>query len=72
MLLHAAQAADSGAPAVVIKSPDSDVAIIALSVAHQINKRLIFRTGTQWRTRYLDLTAISHKLGQNLCHALPG
>ena len=47
MLLHAANAADHGAPAVVIKSPDSDVAVIAMSVSHQIDAQLIFRTGTQ-------------------------
>ena len=49
MLLHAAHTADHGAPAVVIKSPDSDVAVIALSVSHQIDTQLIFCTGTQHR-----------------------
>ena len=46
------------------------MAVIALSVSHQINTQLIFRTGTQHRTRYLDLTAIG--LGQEVCSALPG
>ncbi len=32
MLLHAAHTADHAIPAVVITSPDSDVAVIALSV----------------------------------------
>ena len=72
MLLHAAHAADHGAPAVVIKSPDSDVATIAMSVSHQIDAQLIFRTGTQQRTRYLDLTGIGRRLGQDVCSALPG
>ena len=35
-LLHAAHTADHALPAVVIRSPDSDVAVIALSVAHQL------------------------------------
>jgi len=72
MLLNAAHTADHGAPGVVIKSPDSDVAVIALSVSHQIKTQLIFRTGTQHRTRYLDLTAIGQRLGQEVCSALPG
>ena len=74
MLLHAAHAADDGAPAVVVKSPDSDVAVVALSVSvsHQIHTQLIFRTGMQHRTRYLDLSAIGRRLGQEVCSALPG
>ena len=67
MLLHAAHTADLGAPAVVMKSSDSDVAVVTLSVSHQINTQLIFRTGMQHRTRYPDLTAIGRGLGQKVC-----
>ena len=72
MLLNAAHAADHAIPAVVIRSPDSDVAVIALSVTHQIDTQLIFRTRTHHRTRYLDLTAIGCGLGQERCNAFPG
>ncbi len=72
MLLHAAHAADHAIPAVVIRSPDSEVAVIALSVTHQIDTRLIYRTKTQHCTRYLDLTAIGRGLGQEKCIGLPG
>ena len=58
MLLHAAHAAGHAIFSVVIRSPDSDVAVIVLSVSHQIDTQLIFRTRTQHRTRYIDLTAI--------------
>jgi len=70
--LHAAHTADLGASAVIIKSSDSDVAVITLSVSYQINTQLIFRTGTQHRTRYLDLSAIGQALGQKVCSTLPG
>ncbi len=55
MLLNAAHAADHAIPAVIIRSPHSDVAVIALSVTQQIDTRLIFRTRTYHRTKYLDL-----------------
>ena len=72
MLLNAAHAADHAIPAVVIRSPESDVVVIALSVTHQIDTQLIFRTRTHHRTRYLDLTAIGCGLGQERCNAFPG
>ncbi len=72
MLLYAAHAADHAMPSVVIRSPDSDVAVIALSVGHQIDTQIIFHTRTQHRTRYLDLTAICRGLGQPMYNALPG
>ena len=33
---------------------------------------MIFRTGTQNRTRYIDLTSIANKLGPDVCAVLPG
>ncbi len=71
MLLHAAHAADHAIPPVVIRSPDSDVVVIALAVTHQIDTKL-FRTRTQHHTRYLDLIAIGRGLRQEMCNALPG
>ncbi len=51
MLLQAVLAAEHAIPAVIIRSPDSDVAVIVLLVSHQIDTQTIFRTGTQHRTR---------------------
>ena len=72
MLLHAAHTVAHATPAVVIKSPDSDVAAIALSVTHHIDTQLIFRTGTHLRTRYLDLIVIGRGIGREMCNGLPG
>ncbi len=72
MPLHAAHAADHAIPVGVIRSPYSDVTVIALSVTHQIDTQLTFRTRTQNRARYLDLTAIGRGPRQEMCNALPG
>ncbi len=56
----------------VIRSPDSDVATIALSVTHHIDTQLIVRAGTHHRTRYLDLIVIGRGLGREMCNVLPG
>ena len=72
ILLHVAHAAGNSIPHVVIRSPDNDVAVIALRVSHQIDTQLICRTGTQPCTRCLDLTTIGRELGQEMCNALPG
>jgi len=61
-----------GTSSVVIKSPDSDVAVIALSASHQIDTQLIFRIGMQHCTQYLNLTAVGRVLGKQVCSALPG
>ncbi len=72
MLLHAAHAADRAIPAMVIRSPDSDVTLIALSITHHSDTQLIFRRRIQHRARYRDLTAIARGRRQEICNALPG
>lgn len=61
LILHASHAVSKGYGTVVVRSPDTDVAVIGLGLAHLIPGRLIFRTGTQQRTRYIDLTALNEK-----------
>ena len=72
MLLHAQHAANTGQASVIIRSPDTDVAVIACSLASQIQARLIFQTGTAQRMRYLDLTAIAASFGQGVATSLIG
>ena len=70
IFLHAQHAAEAGHSTVIIRSPDTDVAIIACGLAGQISARLILQTGTAQRMRYLDLTAIRAHLGNNVATSL--
>ena len=72
ILLHASHAASEGHACIIIKSPDTDVAVLACAYSHQINAILLSCTGTRQRQRYLDATAIGQKLGNIECEALPG
>ena len=72
MLLHAYHAAQSGSLNVVLRSPDTDVAVIACALSSQIPTRLLFRTGTKTRTRFVDITAICLKEGQLVVDSLIG
>ena len=71
MLLHASHASSNGHECVVIKSPDTDVAVISCAFSH-INARLLFCTGTKQRQRYIDITAVGRPLSEDVCKALPG
>ena len=66
MLFHAQHAAEAGHGAVIVRSPSTDVAIIACGLAGQISARLILQTGTAQRMRYLDLSAIRAHLSNNV------
>ena len=59
MLLHAAHAASQGFASIVLRSPDTDVAVIAISLAGKVPAQLVFRTGTQHRVRFIDLTQLA-------------
>lgn len=47
LLLHASHAASDGYAAIVIRSPDTDEAILTFSLANQIPSHIYFRTGTE-------------------------
>ena len=72
LILHAAHAGNSGYSHVIIKSPDTDVAVLAAAHCAQINGTVLFLTGTKQRRRYVNISKVSAALGQNVCHALPG
>ena len=72
LLLHAAHIARCGHRTIVIRSPDTDVAVLAIYFAEDINARLLFRTGTKNRARFIDLTALACLHTKPLCRALPG
>lgn len=72
MLLHAQHAALHGATNIVIKSPDTDVAVIASALSPRIPSNVLFLTGTKQRRRCINVTAIGRRLGRDVTEALPG
>ena len=71
VFLHAKHAAQEHTT-VVIKSPDTDVAVIALSLQPDLPCRLYFFTGVGNKTRIIDLAKVSSALGISVCLALIG
>lgn len=72
LLLHAHHAASNGYNTVIIRSPDTDVALLAAALLPDISAHILFRTGTKQRTRFIDINAVAAKLGREVCSALPG
>ena len=72
MFLHAAHAGQQGYETSVIKSPDTDVGVLAVYYSSQISGSLILATGTGNKQRFIDVNRISQKYGENICEALPG
>ena len=74
LILHAKHAALAGITQVIVKSPDTDVAVIATSLAPTFPPacQLLFKTGTRDRARYIDILALATHLGEVVCGALPG
>ena len=71
LFLHAQHAAREH-KAVIIKSSDTDVAVIAVSVQTDLPCSLYVFTGTGNRTRIIDITKVSSALGTSVCSALIG
>ena len=71
VFLHAHHAAQEH-ETVIIKSPDTDVAVIALSLQRDLPCSLFFFTGVGNRTRIIDLVKVSTALGNGVCLALIG
>ena len=72
LLLHAAHAAANGYTSVVIRSPDTDVAILACTLSSGIATRIRFQTGSKTRLRYIDIQTIRSHQGKTVCNALLG
>ena len=70
--LHAAHAGQQGDETIVIKSPDTDVGVLAVYFSSQISGSLILATGTGNKQRFIDVNVTSQKYGENICEALPG
>ncbi len=71
VFLHAQHAAREHTT-VIIKSPDTDVAVIAVSLQTNLPCSLYVFTGTGNRTRIIDITKVSSALGISVCSALIG
>jgi hypothetical protein len=67
MLLHTSLAAQQGYDTIVIKSPDTDTAVLACAFCNKIWANIIFQTGTRNRSH---LVAIGKNLGDSTCEAL--
>lgn len=70
-LLHASHALSGGYDCIIIKSPDTDLAVLVCTCSHQTSSRILLSTGTKERQRYIDITAIGQSLGDDVCLALP-
>ena len=72
LILHAQHAASSRSAVVIIRSPDTDVAVIGCSLAAQIPAQVLLHTGTRECRRYISLSSVAARLGNGVCQALPG
>ena len=71
MILHAALASQQGYETIVIKSPDTDVGVLAVYYSRQISGSLILITGTVKKRRFIDINGIPQKYGDKTCETLP-
>ena len=65
LLLHSSHADKIGYSSIVVKSPDTDVAVLMCSHATSLNANLIFKTGTKNKTWYINISGISQRFGSN-------
>ena len=72
IFLHAEDMSKRGYTDVVIRSPDTDVEVIAIHFQQRISARLTFVSGTKDKLRIVDVPALVNKLGSDVCAALPG
>ena len=72
LFLHAPHASSPGFAVVIIRSPDTDVAVIGCSLAAQIHAQVLLHAGTKERRRYISLLSVAARLGNGVCQALSG
>ena len=71
-LLHANHAS-SNKKRIILQSPDTDVAVIAIHKAKELQcQEFWFKTGTKDRVRFIPIDLVADKLGNSICEALPG
>ena len=71
LILHAQHAAEYH-PEIVLYSPDTDVAVIALSHMVSLDTQLYFATGIKHRARLVNLNKLAAAIGSPTCKALIG
>ncbi|XP_068718128.1 uncharacterized protein [Montipora capricornis] len=72
LLLRAKHASENGETTVIIKSPDTDVAIMACHFCRNISARIPFKNKEKTRNIYLEISAIADAAWPHLCDASPG
>ena len=72
LLLHSKHASTNGFSQVVIRSPDTDVFIIALASSKMIDAQLLFQTGVGNKSRIIDISKVAARYGEELADALLG
>ena len=72
MLLHAADGVKQGHKNILLRTVDTDVVVLAVSLAHKLEcDRLCIAFGTGKSFHYLDATYMALMLGNDRCTALP-
>ena len=71
LLLHSKHASFSH-DRIMVKCSDTDVLVLCIANQTNIGKPLYFITDTANKRCIIDVSAISHALGEDLCNCLPG
>ena len=74
MFVHATDGAEHGMNKILLRTVDTDVVVIGISMAQQIGCDCLwfaFGTGTSPTFRYIDATAMAQALGDAKCGGLP-
>ena len=72
MFLHAKHASDRGHDVIFIRSPDTDVEVLALHHQEQIRASLILITGSYQKPSIVHVKALVDTWGQEVCRSLVG
>jgi len=72
MLLHAWHAAEVGFNSIIITAEDTDVLILCVCLSRKMACSLYQKSGSQNRTRYIDVCKLARSLGENVSQALVG
>ena len=71
IILHI-QDASMNSKAVVVWSPDTDVAILGMHYVRRLGIELWFKTGVKDKARFVPLHELARNVGEDICQLLPG
>jgi hypothetical protein len=71
LLLHSKHAAEAH-DHIIVKTPDTDVFVLCMTMQSTIGKEVYMMTGTGNKFRLIETQAVSDALGEKLCACLPG